>query len=82
MKTTLSVTWELTTERPESKNGVPVLWNPFTERAYQPNDIVTMYVSYGLRTAADGVRRLVERADLTGDAATLVDRFCGPDHET
>ena len=61
MQINLTASWTLTSERSESRYGIPVLVNRHDDAtAYGPKDIVQMYPSWGLKPAADGVVRAVK----------------------
>lgn len=75
MKTTLSPSWELSTDHAASSYGQPVLVHRATGEAYGPGDIVAPYPSYGPMVAADAVRRMAKTAHLDADGRALVERF-------
>lgn len=78
MKTSISPSWELTTEHAASSCGQPVLRHRFSGDIYGPGDIVTAYASFGPMPARAAVKRLAKTAKLDADGRELVIRFCGP----
>ena len=76
MATTLTGTWELTTEHPTSSYGAPVLVNRATGDGYGPGDIVKCCPSWGFMPAADAVRRMAKTAELDDEGRDAIARFC------
>ncbi len=77
MKAILSPEWELSTAKPASRDGRPVLVNRSTWQAFGPEDQVRLYPSQDYANAADAVARLLETAKLTAGDIILVARFIG-----
>ena len=78
MRTTLSPSWDLSTDHATSSYNQPVLVNRSTGEAFGQADIVQVYPSHGFVPAAQAVERMAKTASLDdeGDRA-MVDLFLG-----
>jgi hypothetical protein len=77
MKTTLSPSWELSTEHAACSYGQPVLVQRSTKQAFGPGDMVRVYPAWGFLPAAKAVARLATLTRLDAEAQALVDQFVG-----
>jgi hypothetical protein len=75
MKTSLSPSWELSTENAASSYGRPVLVNRTTGETFGTADILKAYPSFGFMPAAEVVRRLAKTKKLDDEGRDLVARF-------
>ena len=76
MEISLTPSWTLTTEHAASTEGQPVLVNRVRQTVYLPGEIVKTYSSYGLLSAAEAVRCMVQTAHRSKADMRLVERFC------
>ena len=74
----LSPSWLITTEHAQSQNGLGVLVNRQTGKAYGPDDTLSDYASFGPQPATSVVERLARGARLDDQQREFVARFLKP----
>ena len=77
MTAQLSPSWLLTTEHAQSHDGLGVLVNRQSGKAYGPDDILADYASVGPQPATRVVERLAKGARLDEREREFVARFLG-----
>jgi hypothetical protein len=75
MTAQLSPSWLITTEHAQSHDGLGVLVNRQTGKAYGPDDTLSDYASFGPQPAARVVERLAKGARLDEKQREFVTRF-------
>ena len=75
MKARLSPSWLITTEHAQSHEGLGVLVNRQTGKAYGSDDTLSEYASFGPQAATKVVERLAKGARLDEKEREFVARF-------
>ncbi len=75
MTAQLSPSWLITTEHVQSHDGLGVLVNRQTGKAYGPGDTLSDYASFGPQPATSVVERLAKGARLDEKQREFVARF-------
>jgi hypothetical protein len=75
VKVRLTPNFELSDERPESFNGLPVLVNLETGKASRPGDFIEPYAFWGFKPAVVHVTRMSNQEKHADEEMEFIKRF-------